>query len=182
MKKAIYLFAACLLLMSCKDEKGTYSELVEQERVKLEEFTKSKGYKVLNEFPEDHVFAPNEFVLLKNGIYIHVKDYGKGNTPAVGTKIQSKAKGYYINEPSKPFNGFEPAKNEQEISWPLTFKSGDKFFKETYLLSEGYLAPLEFVGDSAVVSLIIPFDKGSYYQNVNTTSVYLEEVLYVFEK
>lgn len=117
-----------------KDE----TDLVKLESQKLETYVQNKGYKVLKEFSQDSIFKTNEYVLLENGIYIQIIDYGKGAKPVEGAKIQSRPKGFFINSEALSFNGFEPSNDVLKVNWPLEFTFGDKSFEDSYFLSESY--------------------------------------------
>lgn len=177
----LYVFLFTLAFYSCKQEEITYSDKIEEEKIFLSQFAKEKGFIVLNEFPKDSIFAENEFVLLDNGVYLHISDYGEGNSPVKGSKIQTVAKGYFLGEKeNESFDGFDASVGE--ITWPLEFTYGEAFpyVSDNNILSEGYASALKYVGNNSTVSMIVPFSVGSSYQNVYMVSVYFEKIKFTF--
>lgn len=184
MKRFVFLYFVlfCLTICSCKQDEVTYSDKIEEEKIFLSQFAKEQGFVVLNEFPEKGIFAENEYVLLDNGVYLHISDAGEGTSPAKGTKIQTIAKGYFLGEKeNESFDGFDASAGE--ITWPLAFTYGESFLYESdnNLLSEGYASALQYVGNNSTVSMIVPFKVGSSYQNVHLVSVYFEKIKFTFE-
>lgn len=178
----LFVFLVCFAFYSCKEE-VTYSDKIEEEEIFLSQFAKEHGFVILDEFPEKGVFADNEFVLLDNGVYLHISDYGEGQAPAKGTKIQTVAKGFFVGERgNESFDGFDASSGE--MTWPLEFTYGDdlSILSDNNLLSPGYASALQYVGNNSVVSMIVPFKVGSSYQNVNLVSVYFEKVKFTFEQ
>ena len=170
MKKWLFLilFPLCISFFSCEKEKdGTsYTDLIKQEKAILEQFVKEKGFKVLNEFPGDSIFAEDEFFLLDNGVYLRIIDNGDGISPTKGAKIETVAKGVFLakGEMTKFFDGFDSSAGE--VNWPLEFNYGDEVFADDIYLSTGYADVLKYVGNNSTVSMIVPFAVGSYRQNV----------------
>lgn len=184
MKRFVFLYFIlfCLALGSCEQEKVTYSDKIEEEKIFLSQFAKEQGFVVLNEFPENGVFAENEFVLLDSGVYLHISDYGEGTSPAKEAKIQTVAKGCFLGEKeNESFDGFD-ASAGGEITWPLEFTYGENFLhsSDNKILSEGYMSALQYVGNNSTVSMIVPFKVGSSYQNVHMVSVYFEKIKFTF--
>lgn len=178
----LYLFLFSLAFPSCKQEEVTYSDKIEEDKIFLSQFAKEKGFIVVNEFPKNGIFAEKEFILLDNGVYLHISDYGEGTNPSKGTIIQTIAKGYFLGEEvNESFDGFDGS--EGEITWPLEFQYGDdlSYLQDNNILSEGYASALQYVGNNSTVSMIIPFKVGSDYQNVNMVSIYLEKVKFTFK-
>lgn len=175
MYKILFFIIFCISFSSCNDSE-TFSDKVKEEKEYLDKFTKEKGFIILSEFPKDSIFAKNEFILLNNGVYLHISDLGEGKF-SLGDEIQTKAKGVFLdNGITDPFDGF--VSQSDTIVWPLIFKYGDTLFSDKYLLSDGYTSALKYVGKNSVVSLIVPFEVGSYYQNTNTVSIYFEKVFF----
>lgn len=180
MIRNLLVILIAVLFFSCEKEQTTYTDLIEQEKINLDQFVKEKDFKILNVFPEDSVFAENEYVLLDNGVYLRIIDNGNAIPPAKGTAIQSVAKGCFLvgGKITKSFNGFELTSDETK--WPLKFTYGDETFADNTYLGTGYSDVLKYVGNNSSVSMIVPFVVGSYLQNIEQTSIYFEEVTFVF--
>lgn len=177
----IMFMMLCLTLYSC-DDSETFGDRIREEEKNLEQYVADKGFIILKDFPKDGLFGDNEYVKLSNGVYLHISDKGDGQIPEVGTRIITIAKGEFLGEgETESFNGFESIIGE--VSWPLAFVyDKENFFAEFCFLSEGYVSPLEYVGNNSVVSMIVPFGVGSKYQKNSMKSIYFEKVEFTFER
>lgn len=187
-KKRIDLLVlfCCLIFLfgSCEAEKTTYQDVRDKEQAIIDKFIDEKGLVVLKEYPKDSIFGKNEYVLLDNGVYLHVIDPGDGECPAEGTKIQSVAKGLFLGreEDEVSFNGFQA--EDEWAKWPLRFKYSETpqaYYDENFLC-EGYASVMEYVGDNSSVSMIVPFTHGSIYQLSSYLPIYYEVVDFTFVK
>lgn len=110
-------------------------------------------------------------------------DSGNGNRPVSGTKIQSFAKGGILGKDSMiNFDGF--LSNKDLTNWPIKFTYNESSTQvlDQYLLGEGYMGAMKFVGDSSSVSMIVPFSVGSSYQQSVLMPIYFERVDFTFMK
>jgi hypothetical protein len=64
-----------LLVSSCSDT-ATYAELLSSEKTLIKEYIKRNGINVINSFPADSVWGPNDYVLTSSGLYIRIENYG----------------------------------------------------------------------------------------------------------
>lgn len=186
MKKSFALVASvccAIFVVSCEREVTSYSDVLEIEKMIIDGFMDEHGFKVVKEYPKEGAFGDKEFVLLENGVYLHVIDSGNGNRPVHGTKVSSLAKGLIFDKSTTTeFNGFQP--NDKWAKWPLIFKfeSVATPFDDNYFLGEGYTNVMKYVGDSSSVSLIVPFTVGSLYQRSTCMPIYFEKVNFTFVK
>lgn len=177
----LIVFCCIVFLFSCEQEKVTYQDCVEEEQAIINNFINDHEVIVLKEYPGNGVFHKNEFVKLENGVYLHVIDSGNGNRPVSGTKIQSFAEGCILGKDSMiNFDGFR--NNKDLANWPIEFTYNESPFLDQYLLGEGYMGAMKFVGGSSSVSMIVPFAVGSSYQQSVLVPIYFERVDFVFVK
>lgn len=183
LQKVAVVFSCMMFFFSCEQEKVTYRDCVEQEQVIINNFINDHEFIVLKEYPEDGIFRKNEFVMLENGVYLHVIDSGNGNRPVSGTKIQSLAKGCILGKDSVTnFDGFY---SDKDLAyWPVEFTYDEVTtqYPDRYFLGDGYVSAMKFVGDSSAVSMIIPFSAGGSYQQSVLAPVYFEKVNFIFLK
>ncbi|MDR1402694.1 MAG: DUF4827 domain-containing protein [Tannerellaceae bacterium] len=190
MKKILLPFVLCFTLFSCEKNVTSYMDLVREEKVYLKQFMQAKGFKVLDTFPKDSVFAENEYFLLDNGVYLRVLDNGDAKPPTKDTDIQTIAKGAFLYTDNKErmlfytdkfesFDGFESL--PQEMKWPLRFRYGDPYFSGNEIIGKGYLSALQYAGNHSTVSMIVPFEVGSPRQMGEIVSAYFERVTFTFE-
>lgn len=78
---------------------------------------------------------------------------------------------------SIPFENFSAGTYPFEFTYNVMTNNDDY---QQYFLSEGLNVPLQFVGDGAEVSLIVPFQIGSTYASSYYTPMYFERVKYVW--
>lgn len=186
MKRGFYILmliiGAAVLASSCGKSARTYAEKLKDERKMIRKLMDSLDFVVIDRYPSDGVFKDNEFVQLSSGLYINVVDSGNGNRAVAGyTKIHSRFEFDYMHVLSntiQTFNGFDNSYP------PLTFVYGGL---ETYgaflsLYGSGLTEPLAYVGDSAIVKLIVPFKIGGSEQEQGSDPVYYKKLRYIFDK
>ena len=208
MKKGFYIFVliGCVLnlmfTVSCNDM-PTYEELKNAEKKIIRKIISEKGIEVLREYPSDGIFRENEFVELNSGIYLNVVDSGNGNRPVYGlTDILIRVSGESYENGGDSVRKFNTFSN---IKQPFSFKYGNAYgvqqehagYNDDYndYFSLGLESILLYVGDSAVVKLIVPGYSeirelnsaagGSTYQNGNGyyfIPIYYDRVRYTFYK
>ncbi len=206
MKKCFYVLVliSCIMnlmfIVSC-DKYPTYEELKSDEREIINRVLVEKGIKVIHNYPSNGVFEENEFVQLSSGIYLHVVDSGNGDRAKAGTDratdVLIRVSGeYYYGDSVYQFNTFQNG-NEG-----FSFKYGSAYSVVTahsnsynsyyYFFSMGLESVLSYVGDGAVVKLIVPgyseinnYPGGSAMQNSDRYEyipIYYDKVRYTFYK
>jgi hypothetical protein len=155
--------------------------MLKAEKKAIDRLIDEEGFEILKNYPANGVFGEKQFVLLSSGLYLNVVDSGNGNRAVYGTSILLRASGKGLLD-TFSFNGFDPM--NMAISWPMQFKYGRYNSNDAsgYLFSEGLMGGLEYVGDSSVVKLIVPFKIGSSDQTTNGYPIYYDKVRYIFEK
>ena len=177
MKKGFYfvliLCAACLM-GSCSKTKS-YTDMLNDEKKAISRLIDSLDIEVLKDFPDDSIFAENQFVKLDNGVYMNIIDRGEGRATLYSTKIMYRCNAYYflnnfqlcINSNYGPnSNGTVPYPANGAQTVPFIYGEGtssDTYDPKYIYVSEGIQAPLQYVGHHGRVKLIVPFDKGNYY-------------------
>ncbi|GAB6012310.1 DUF4827 family protein [Viscerimonas tarda] len=198
MKKIVgfTLIIACVsLALSCSHSE-TYADKLKKERKAINNFIDRRGIQVIKQYPENGVFGEREFFLDPNsGIYLHVVDSGNGRRATTGRKVYVRFKetGSLI---SNPTDADLTDTNSDGVAYQdyLYFTYGDASTYIDYSLtgnitvsnylykSPGMVAPLKFVGDSAIVQLIVPFKNGSGLQQTSYEPVYFGYLFYDFQK
>jgi hypothetical protein len=140
-----------------------------------------QGFEILKNYPANGVFGEKQFVLLSSGLYLNVVDSGNGNRAEYDTSILLRASGRALLD-TFSFNGFDPM--DMFMDWPMQFKYGRYNSNDAsgFFFSEGLMSALEYVGDSSVVKLIVPFKIGSSDQKTNGIPIYYDRVRYIIEK
>jgi len=128
------------------------------------------AFVLIKDYPENGVFEENEFVQLSNGVYLNVVDSGNGNRAVLyNTEVLYRCRFRYLDS-DELIDLFAPH------HYPIEFIYGNHTVSSSYpagyqLLSEGVGSILNYVGDSAIVRLIVPFKVGSprsqqYYETI----------------
>ncbi|MDR1809637.1 MAG: DUF4827 domain-containing protein [Prevotella sp.] len=193
MKKLIGLAVAavCLsFLLSC-DDTETYADKLKRERAAISRFIDTSGIKIIHEYPEGRLFEANEFFLdPESGVYFHVIDSGNGRRATAGRKIYVRYSntGSFISSSSFSDTN-ESSGLEQDylnFTYGNTTTYTDNSYSNTYsnyaYKSAGVVAPLSYVGDSAIIKLIVPFKVGSGLQQTSYEPVYFGRLFYDFLK
>ncbi len=176
--KKIVLFvfsfiAVTILVASCNDQK-TAQELIQEEKKAIQRFVSKNGIKTLSSYPEDGVFAENEYYRNSDGLYINVVDSGNG-----------KRATSYKDEICVRFEGLQWFKSDT-VSYssyniignnPFTFRYGINAYDGQYSCP-GWAIPLAYVGENAVVNLIIPSNLGSTSDQSSYRPVFYKNLKY----
>jgi hypothetical protein len=181
-KKQFFIFVVFILsfsgvFMSCNQQKS-YQELLREEKRAIERFIDNNDFVILKEYPKDGIFGEKEFYKTTEGLYFHVVDSGNSNRVKYlnevtvryelswNIKYAAKRDSSQIIRPSLPY--------------PESFVYG---YSQTYTgyssVCTGWVIPLSYVGEDAVIDLIIPSSLGSsadsnsiipeYYKNLHYT-------------
>ena len=182
----LLILCTSLAVVSCGKTKS-YTDMLNDEKEAVERLIDAEGFEILKDFPEDSVFAENQFVKLESGVYLNIIDKGSDQRavkyktkilyrcivsyPLDSTYINSTP--YYVQNYGPHSNGTSP--------WEFTY--GDYATSNApYFVSEGVQEPLEYVGDGAKVKLIVPFKRGTYNDQSNGQPAYYETLVYLFEE
>ena len=195
MKKGFYfvliLCAACLM-GSCSKTRS-YTDMLKDEEKAIDRLIDSLGIEVLKDFPDDSIFAENQFVKMDNGVYMNIIDRGEGRATLYSTRIMYRCNVYYflnyfqlcINSNYGPnSNGTVPYPANGAQTVPFIYGEGttnNQADPKYIYVSEGIQTPLQYVGHRGRVKLIVPFDKGNYYDQGEGYPVYYEVLEYLFE-
>lgn len=195
MKKGFYfvliLCAACLM-GSCSKTRS-YTDMLKDEEKAINRLIDSLGIEVLKDFPDDSIFAENQFVKMDNGVYMNIIDRGEGRATLYSTRIMYRCNAYYflnyfqlcINSNYGPnSNGTVPYPANGAQTVPFIYGEGttnNQADPKYIYVSEGIQTPLQYVGHRGRVKLIVPFDKGNYYDQGEGYPVYYEVLEYLFE-
>jgi hypothetical protein len=179
------LFLCGGLLIACNSN-ASYTKLLNQQKKAISRFMDENDYVVIKDYPADGVFKPNEFYVLDNGVYMNVVDSGNGNRAVSGqTSVlcRSMVRGLIYNSAdldTAQVNNFDNGTNAIKFVYGSSTASTSDTYTQ-YFFSTALFSPLEYVGDSAVVKLLIPFDQASsYYQSIGDP-LYFSKVQYKFE-
>ena len=167
MKKSFYILAMLWIALtfiftgSCK-KVPTYEEMKAAENKLIRKIIAEHDIEVLKEYPSSGVFGENQFVQLGSGIYFHIVDSGNGKRAVVNnTEILIRASGaYYFTDTAYNFNTFTNASPAMSFKYGLARNVVDEHAYVDdlyyYFFGTGLESIMMYVGDSAIVRLIVP--------------------------
>ena len=174
MKRGFYILlimCTAIMVVSC-DKTKSYTDMLKAQRKAIERLQVDSGFVFLDEFPKDSIFKENERAVLGQ------------------TAIRSRFIAQMFMENSSMGTGtvdlLGPHSNGTS---PVEFRYGyytslypDMDYYYDIFICEGLGAGLPYVGDSAVVKLIVPFKLMSSDFQSSGTPVFFEKVKYTFIK
>ncbi len=178
MKKiTLFLFSLItitILVSSCNDQK-TAQELIQEEKKAIQRFVTKNGIKTLSSYPENGVFAANEYYRNPDGLYINVVDSGNGKR-AVPYKdeICVRFDGVqWFKSDTVSYSSYDTNKN-----YPYVFTYGNSYSYDQYYACAGWAIPLSYVGENAIINLIVPSNLGSTYDQKSYRPVFYKRLQY----
>jgi hypothetical protein len=199
LKIGILMILFGVIFGSCNNNKmPSFKQLKKEEREAINALIAKEGFEILNKYPANGVFGEKQFVKLDNECYLNVIDSGNGNR-ADSSKTVVLMRCSYIGITKTDSSTYSIFPNSFE---PVEFVYGNmeeaksramqnKLSNEGLFLSPGVESALRYVGENAIVRMIIPFDNGqetkyqsgigSAYQNEYRIPMYLDRVRFVFD-
>lgn len=181
MKKTVIFVVtamACLAvsLGACDSSKSLQERLQEEKRA-IDRYIKRNGLIILDEYPADGVFAEKEYFRTGDGLYMHVTDTGNGRR-ATPLTDEVTVRFEYRHDIAVSDTSIT-LWSESALIQPYSFQYG---LPQSYTVSgspvcEGWALPLAYVGERAVVDMIIPSALGSALDN-NVTYGIINPVFY----
>jgi len=195
--KKLFLFILVLLgsviVFSACSKRDTYADKLKKEGKAINRFIVDHDIKELRVFPEDSIFAENEYYKDANtGVYFRVISWGTGDTirtpkpgEYAGTVVNLRVNNDNIflvgNDTLIGNVGMPLEKIEFTYGTESTYLSNNSYALAYSLLSPGCALPLKYhLRNGGLVSLIIPFSSGSTYQQSYYEPLYLPQVRYTF--
>jgi len=175
MRKISFVIVAIAVFLfignSCDNQK-TYAEYLKEESKGIKQFIAENELVVLDEYPEDHVFKPNEFYRdPATGVYYNVIDSG-GRKATFGEEVYIRFKGltYFLDGDTTQYaNILSPDPEILVYGNPTTYSCN------------AWVVPLGHVGHLGRVKLIVPFNQGLTYDKSYYRTAYYENLQYRIE-
>jgi len=166
------------ILSSCSQSKSL-QELLLEERKAIDRFITMNDFVILKDYPKDGVFKDNEYFRTSEGLFFHVVDSGNGTRAQLLNDVCVRADYYqYIKDVVKGDSTFyylDPYS-------PVSFIYGiSQTYSSTYTkVCQGWVIPLSYVGENAVLDVIIPSSLGSAtdYSSYNVEPLFYKNLRY----
>ena len=181
MRKVVVFILSFILLIgisiSCDNSKSM-QEYIREEKKAIERYILSQRIEVLDEYPQDSVFKENQYYKTSEGLYMHVVD--PGNTErriqTYGEVLLRFDYMYYIKN---YVSGSTDSIAISYVYFPIEFRYGISYsIDPTGLACAGFAIPLSYVGEGAVVDLIIPSELGNTNDNGSFAPVFYKNLKY----
>jgi hypothetical protein len=180
MRKTILFILSITVLFiafySCDNTK-TAQEYLREEKKAIERYIDRSGIKVLSSYPSDSIFKENEYLTTNDGLYLQVVDKGsdKRVRPLVDDVMVRFDYYFYV----KDYVGGDTAKYKPNYQYfPLSFRYGISGSYGSSFVCNGWAIPLDYVGEGAIVNLIIPSSLGSQSDNQAYRPVFYKNLHY----
>lgn len=169
---SLFLFGLSLIV-SCSSSK-TYAQMLEEEQAAIHSYINDNNLKIITEMPTDTVFGEKEFLRFSNGLYMNIVYRGnlssrpQYDTSNIMVRFKDVKLLTYIEDSTYFYgNWFDRT--------PFEFVYGSS-------PRAGWDYPLQYVGDSAVVRLIVPSKLGTSGEQSAVYPYYYGYVRYIIEK
>jgi hypothetical protein len=165
------------LLSSCDKQKSLQERLQEEKRA-INRYIDRNRLVILDDYPKSGVFGEKEFFKTSDGLYIHVVDSGNGRR--VVPLVDEVTVRFEYRHDIAVSDSSILKWNASGLIQPYDFKYGlsQSYSASGSMVCVGWVYPLAYVGESAVVDLIIPSSLGSYSDNSNINPVFYKGVIY----
>jgi hypothetical protein len=165
------MFAAC-------DDQKTMQEYLREENKAIERYIASQGIKVLKSFPADTVFNENEYYETTDGLYLHIVDKGNNERWKVAKTALVRCENFFY---IKSYVSGDTTAISFPSAFPIKLIYG---FSASYtsdyygLACAGWAIPLQYVGEDAIVDLIIPSKLGNSSANTSFQPMFFKNLKY----
>jgi len=149
---------------SCNDRKSL-QELLQEERKAIDRFIAMNDFVILKDYPKDGVFKDNEYFKTDDGLFLQVVDSGNGKRVKLMDDVSVRFDYYQL---IKDFAKGDTVKNQLPFYDPFNFVYGIPQTYSSYysLVCQAWVIPLEYVGEEAVLNLIVPPQTYSSYYSL----------------
>lgn len=161
---------------SCSSNKSL-QELLTEERKAIDKFISMNDFVILKDYPKDGVFKEKEYFRTTDGLFFHVVDSGNGTRAQLLNDVSVRCAYYqYI----KDVAGGDSSVYYLNPYSPFSFVYG---ISQTYSVSyspvcQGWVIPLSYVGEGAILDVIIPSALGSSDDNYSVTPLFYKNLRY----
>jgi len=195
----IFGVAFGIIFGSCGRKVKSFKQWKKEEKEAIDALIAKEGFEILNRYPANGVFGEKQFLKLDNECYLNVIDSGNGHrADSLKTVVLMRCSYIGISK-NDTFsysifsNGNEPLEFIYGNMNEAKYRASQNTYSNGYLfLSPGVESALRYVGENAVIRMIIPFDNGqeskypygigSAYQDIERIPMYLDKVRFVFDK
>ncbi|MDF9830714.1 DUF4827 family protein [Parabacteroides sp. PF5-6] len=179
-----------MVILSCNKTKS-YTDMLKAEGKAIDRLIDQEGLEILKRMPSDYKFKENEYVKLDNDVYLQIVDTGDGTRATQYSShilCRFTANRFMLDTATyqNRYSNFGPNSNgtapiEFIYGYTTVIPQSSTTDYQSVLegfMSEGLQAGLEYVGNKGRVRLIVPFKRGSSYDQQYGYAVHFEDLEY----
>jgi len=182
MKKGVsgilFIIIMSCISFSCNQQKSL-QELLQEERKAIDRFINMNDLVILKEYPKDGVFKEKEYFRTSDGMFFHVVDSGNGTRVQWYNDVTVRFKSFvYIKDFVKDSTNVTIYSDPYPYA-PLSFVYGiPQTYTAPQFLCQAWVIPLLYVGEEAVVDMIVPSSLGATSDNTYISPVFYKNLRY----
>ena len=181
MKRTVIFILSFILLgfinIFCDNGKSM-QEYIREEKKAIERYILAQKIEVLDEYPNDSIFRENQYYKTSEGLYMNVVDAGNTNR-RIQTYDEVLVRFDYLYYIKSYVAGNTDSIVLSYAYLPIAFRYGISYSIDlTGLACAGFAIPLTYVGEGAVVNLIIPSELGNSSDNDSFAPVFYRNLKY----
>ena len=175
----VFFVVISCIAFSCKENK-TLQELLQEERKAIDRFISMNDLVILKNYPTDGIFNEKEYFKTNEGLIFQVVDSGNGKRVQLLNDVSVRCD--YVQDIKNVVRGDTSRWLPSPLPYePITFVYGIPQTYSAYDSSvcEAWVIPLGYVGEDAILNLIVPSSIGAYNdKNVSITPVFYKNLKY----
>jgi len=171
-----FILISCIF-SACNNSKSL-QELLQEEQKAIDRFINENGFYLSKGGYPAGAFGDKEYYKTTEGLFFHVVDSGNGTRVQVLNDVSIRYDySQYIKDAASGDTTNYPFFN---YGLPYSFVYGvSQTYSGTYSpVCQAWVIPLSYVGENAVVDIIVPSSLGSYTDNMNVTPVFYKNLRY----
>jgi len=162
--------------LSCKDHKSL-QELLQEERKAIDRFISMNDLIILKEYPKNGVFQEREYYRSNEGLFFHVVDSGNGKRVKLLDDVIVRFE--YCQYIKNAVQGSTDVIRDPSPFYPFSFVYGiPQTYSASLYLSQAWVIPLKYVGEGAILDMIVPSSLGASTDNTYISPVFYKNLRY----
>jgi hypothetical protein len=172
----IIIIAIISCISSSCDKRKSLQELLQEERKAIDRFIAMNDLIILREYPGNGVFNAKEYFRTGDGMFFQVVDSGNGNRVKLFNDVSVR---YDYFQYVKNFARGDSTQFVMSTFEPFSFVYGiPQTYTTSYIQCQAWVIPLAYVGEEAVLNMIIPSSLGASTDRNNITPVFFKNLRY----
>jgi len=173
----ILIIVITCISFSCSQTK-TLQELIQEENRSIKGFIVMNDWQILENYPKDGVFKENQYYRTNEGLFFQVVDSGNGRRVQLRNDVSVRYE--YIQYVKDAASGDTTQYYSNPYYEPYSFVYGvtQTYSSTSSPVCQAWVIPLAYVGEGAVINMIVPSSLGSYSDNSSVIPVFYRNLRY----